>query len=157
MVLEQLCEDEAFTDFLYTKKFHGEVANGLIGKWQIIALKPQTFMNKSGASIQAIVNYYKIAPTDILVFQDDIDIDFGRIKLKFAGSAWWHNGVRDIENKLGTKDFWRLKLWVGRPAHPSHDIADYVLSKFSATEQKRRQDHEYDIRERVGLYLKNTG
>jgi PTH1 family peptidyl-tRNA hydrolase len=157
IALDQLCEAEGFTNFLGNKKFHGEVANGLLGKWQIIALKPQTFMNKSGQSVQAIMQYYQIEPHDILVLQDDIDLPFGAIKLKYGGSHGGHNGIRDLIAKLGTDKFRRLKIGIGRPVHPEHGVVDYVLNTFSGTDMQRFKDHEQDIRERVGSYLKNTG
>ena len=157
IVLDQLTDAEGFTNFLYQKKFSAEASNGLIGKRQIISAKPQTFMNKSGQPVQALINYYQIDTEDMLVFQDDIDLPFGKIKLKFGGSPWGHNGIKDITNKLWTDKFRRLKIWVGRPAHPEHDVVDYVLNTFSSTELKRFSDNEKEIRERVGDYLRNTG
>lgn len=156
IVLDQLCEAEWFTEFLANKKFHGMLANGLVGKRQIVALKPQTFMNKSGQAVQALLQYYKGDANDVLVFQDDIDLPFGAIKLKYGGSHGGHNGVRDMINKLGTQDFWRLKIWVGRPSHPDHDVVDYVLHPFSGTELKWFYDHEKELADRVMQYLKNT-
>ena len=157
LALDHLCTAEGFTDFLPNKKFHGEVANGLIGKWQIIALKPQTFMNKSGQAVQDIVQYYKLDVHDMLVIQDDIDLPFGALKLKYGGSAGGHNGIKNIIAKLGTEKFWRLKIGIGRPVHPEHDVVDYVLNVFSGTDLHWFTEHEKDIRDRIGDYLKNTG
>src|SRR5690606_24244155 len=108
-----------------------EIANGIIGKWQVIAIKPQTFVNKSGMSVYEVMNYYKIEPKDVLVFHDEIELPQGNIKLKFSGSAGGHNGIRDMIAKLGTDKFRKLKLGVGRPAHPEHQVSDYVLGEMS--------------------------
>jgi len=99
-VLDQLCEQEGFTTFLPQKKFQAEISNGIVGKRQVIAAKPQTFMNRSGQSVQELLHYYKIDPKDILIFQDDIDLDAGRIRLKFNGSSGGHNGIKDIVEKI---------------------------------------------------------
>ncbi len=130
MLLDQLCEDLKYTDFLYQKKFQAETATGLFAKRQVIAAKPQTFMNKSGQSIQAIMQYYKISQEDILIIHDDIDLPMGKTKLKYAGSHGGHNGIRDTIRALGTQDFRRLKIGVGRPAHADHYVSDYVLGSF---------------------------
>jgi len=157
LVLDQLCEQEGFTSFLPQKKFQAEVANGIVGKRQVIAAKPQTFMNRSGTSVQEIMHYYKIEPKDILIFQDDIDLDAGKIRLKFNWASGGHNGIKDIVEKIGTDKFWRLKFGVGRPTHPEHDVSDHVLGGMSSTEKKYRRDQASSIREKVEEYLKNTG
>ncbi len=156
-VLDQLCEQEGFTTFLPQKKFQAEISNGIVGKRQVIAAKPQTFMNRSGQSVQELLHYYKIDPKDILIFQDDIDLDAGRIRLKFNGSSGGHNGIKDIVEKIWTDKFRRLKFWVGRPTHPEHDVSDHVLGWMSSTEKKYRRDQNHAVREKVEEYLKNTG
>lgn len=156
LALEQLCEAEWFTPFLPNKKFFGYVANGMLDKWQIIAFEPQNFMNKSGKPVQQIFQYYKVEYNDILIIQDDIDLPFGQIKLKFAGSSGGHNGIKDIQATLGTDRFRRLKIGIGRPEHAWYSVTDYVLSNFSSAEMKWFASHEKEIRERIGDYLKNT-
>ncbi|USN55589.1 MAG: hypothetical protein H6765_03190 [Candidatus Peribacteria bacterium] len=81
--MEQFCEDHDFTKFLLQQKFAAEVANGTVGKRQVMAVKPLTYMNKSGEAVQRIVDFYKIPVQDILVLQDEIDLQFGHIKLKY--------------------------------------------------------------------------
>lgn len=157
LLLEALCAQEWFTDFLYQKKFDAEMCTGTLGKRQILAAKPQTFMNRSGNSVREIMQFYKINAEDVLLFHDEIDIAFGAIKLKFNGSAAWHNGIKDIYGKTGSTWFRRLKLGVGRPDHPWFSVSDYVLGNFTATELKWRRDHEKDVFQRVEEYLKNTG
>ncbi len=127
MIIDKLAEVYGWTDFLEQKKFAGDVSTGMVDKRQVIVLKPQTFMNKSGKSVQAVMQFYKIAPQDILVVHDDIDLEVGKIKLKYAGSHGGHNGIRDIVAQCGTEEFWRLKLGIGRPEDPRHDIVEYVL------------------------------
>jgi PTH1 family peptidyl-tRNA hydrolase len=157
IALEQLCSSEWCTNFLYQKKFFADTATWLVGKRQIIAAIPQTYMNKSWQSISSLASYYNINPNDILVLQDDIDLPFWKLKLKFGGSHGGHNGIRDTISRLWTEKFWRLKIWVWRPSHPWQDVVEYVLQNFSSTEQKWLRDHEPAIREKVGAYLKNTG
>jgi len=157
IALEQLCAAEWCTNFLYQNKFFSETATWLIGKRQIIAALPQTYMNKSWQSVSALVQYYWMDTNDILVLQDDIDLPFWKMKLKYGGSHWGHNGIRDIVSKLWTEKFWRLKIGVWRPTHPEQDVVSYVLEKFSSSEQKRFRDHEPAIREKIWAYLKNTG
>ena len=79
-MLDQVCAEYWFTEFMMNSKFHGHVSAWTIGKWSIIAVKPQTYMNKSGTSVASIAQYYGISPNDICVFQDDIDMEFWKIK-----------------------------------------------------------------------------
>lgn len=108
--------------FLYKKKFDAdEVAIGASTR----LLKPQTFMNNSGMSVLAAAHFYRIAPPNILVVHDEVDLAVGVVKLKLGGGNAGHNGLRDISQRLGCNDFWRVRIGVGRPTHG--EINNYVL------------------------------
>ncbi len=100
----------------------------------ILVAKPQTFMNRSGESVQALMAFYKIQKEKILVIHDDIDQAFGALRFHKNRGHGGQNGVRSITELLGSKDFSRLKMGVGRPDHPDFDIGDYVLSAFAKEE-----------------------
>jgi PTH1 family peptidyl-tRNA hydrolase len=108
---------------------------------EVLFAKPQTFMNKSGDSVRALMDFYKIALEQLLVVHDDIDQGFGAIKIHKNRGAGGHNGLKSINENLGSQDYIRLKLGVGRPADPRMDVASYVLQSFAATEQN--QLHEF--------------
>jgi len=101
---------------------------------EIIIAKPQTFMNLSGESVQALMHFYKIPKEKLLVVHDDIDQAFGSLRFHKNRGHGGQNGVRSISQVLGTQDYARLKMGVGRPSHPGFDIADYVLGNFSKEE-----------------------
>lgn len=105
-----------------------------VGDDATLFVAPTTYMNQSGQAVRATLDYYRLDLTDMLVVHDDIDLDFGRLRLQVAGGSGGHNGVRSLEQHLGTNDFSRLKVGVGRPP-PSTDPADYVLQLFSAVER----------------------
>lgn len=111
-------------------KFNAEVAETSINNQKTILLSPLTFMNLSGQSVQAAVDFYKLPLTDILVICDDINLDAGRLRFRPGGSAGGQNGLKDIINRLGSREFGRLRVGVGRPP-ANWDVADYVLGKFS--------------------------
>jgi PTH1 family peptidyl-tRNA hydrolase len=111
-------------------KFHGTVASSLVGGNKVILLKPQTFMNKSGLSVSSIARYFKIELEEILVAHDELDLSSGVVRLKKGGGHAGHNGLRDIIASLGGKDFYRLRLGIGRP-NPGKNVADFVLSDLS--------------------------
>ena len=124
--------------FASEKKFFGQIARGSGDKSEVRALKPQTFMNLSGQSVVAVAKFYDIAPDAILVAHDELDLDAGDIKLKFAGGHAGHNGLRDIQAKLGTGDYWRLRIGIGHPrdgASPQQPVADWVLNRPRRDEQ----------------------
>lgn len=103
---------------------------------KVIFAKPQTFMNLSGEAVLPLVKFYKIPPCNIIVIHDDIDLEFGRIKLKFSGGNAGHNGLKDIDKNIGN-DYHRIRIGVGRPEkNLNQSIADYVLSDFSIEEQQ---------------------
>ena len=103
---------------------------------RILLVQPQTYMNLSGAAVSALATYYKIKPERILVIFDDISLPVGRIRIRRDGSAGGHNGIKSIIQSLGTDKFPRVKVGVGAKPHPDYDLADWVLSKFSAQEEK---------------------
>ena len=102
---------------------------------ELVLASPNTFMNDSGRAVGSLRSYYKIDSEDLLVLHDDIDMAFGRLRLQKAGGSGGHNGIRSLEQHLGTKDFWRLKLGVGRPPG-NQDPAQYVLRRFTKDERQ---------------------
>lgn len=126
----------------FESKFHGTIASIKIANHKCYLFIPTTFMNNSGQAVCAVAKFYKIAPQHILVAHDEIDLPAGTIRLKFAGGHGGHNGLRDIFKALGTQDFYRLRIGVGRPKH-SDEVIDYVLKKPSKSEQTQI-DHAID-------------
>ena len=103
---------------------------------KLLLLKPQTFMNLSGRSILQLSAFFKIPPQRIIVLFDDISLPPGRLRIRANGSAGGHNGIKSIIQELGSQDFPRFKIGVGAKPHPDYDLADWVLSAFSAAEEK---------------------
>jgi PTH1 family peptidyl-tRNA hydrolase len=110
-------------------KFNGKYTKTTINDEEVIFLEPQTYMNNSGESVQAIMKFYKIDINDILVIQDDLDMEIGKIKLKEKSSSGGHNGIKSIEECLGTDNYKRLKIGISN--NKDIDTKDYVLGKFS--------------------------
>lgn len=108
-------------------KFHGLAARGQLHGHEVFLLKPQTFMNVSGRGVGALAQFYKIAPAEILVVHDELDLPPGSAKLKLGGGHGGHNGLKDIIAHLGTKDFWRLRLGIGHPGERS-EVSNFVLN-----------------------------
>lgn len=121
------------------KKHKALCGRGVIEGQKVLLLKPQTFMNLSGESIRAAADYYKIAPEEMIVIYDDISLDPGQLRIRLKGSAGGHNGIKNIIANLGTQDFPRIKVGVGAKP-PRMDLADYVLSRFGAGEQKLMEE-----------------
>lgn len=105
-----------------------------VGADKVYLLKPQTYMNKSGDALVKMAHYYKIMAEEILVIHDELDFDFAVVRLKKGGGHAGHNGLRDIIQKLGSRDFYRLRVGIGRPP-AGWKVADYVLSVLSPDEQ----------------------
>ncbi|MCY7370535.1 MAG: aminoacyl-tRNA hydrolase [Polaromonas sp.] len=110
------------------KTCFGQVARLSIGGHSVWLLKPLTFMNLSGKSVGALARFFKIAPEEILVAHDELDIVPGQVKLKFGGSHAGHNGLRDLHAQLGTGDYWRLRLGIGHPGVKA-EVINWVLKK----------------------------
>lgn len=114
-------------------KFDAHFDTGRVGEHQVVLLKPQTFMNRSGKSVQAAANFYDIAPDKIIVLHDEIDLKPAQLRLKSGGGHGGHNGLRDIIKMLGSRDFLRVRLGIGRPKFG--DVSDYVLGRFTRIEK----------------------
>ena len=113
-------------------KFKGLLTTGNIADKKVYAIKPLTFMNNSGICIRELIEYFKIDAQDVIVFHDDLDVEFGKIKTKFGGSSAGHNGVSSIDKFIG-KDYSRVRIGIGKPKN-SMEVADYVLQNFNDDE-----------------------
>lgn len=130
----QVIENLSFANSLtWQAKFKGEYADYSIEREKVFFLKPKTYMNKSGESVQPFMHFFKIKVDEILVVHDDIELDFGVVGFKNGGGLGGHNGLRSIASSLGTRDFKRFRLGISRPTHD--DVTSYVLGKFSQDEQ----------------------
>lgn len=121
------------------KKHRALCGRGAIEGQKVVLMKPQTFMNLSGESIRAAVDFYKVDPEDIIIIYDDISLEPGQLRIRLKGSAGGHNGIKNIIAHLGTQEFPRIKVGIGAKP-PRMDLADYVLSRFSRGEQKLMDD-----------------
>jgi len=155
MFLDTIKKDFSFPEFEFNKKFNAAISvssNSLLlysgeaclsgrqggrrpDEGKIILLKPQTFMNNSGQSVQAILDFYKLTPENILVVHDDLDIELGKYKLVEDSRAAGHNGVQNIIDQLATQKFKRIRIGI-KPAEPPHDTADFVMKDFSKEEKE---------------------
>jgi peptidyl-tRNA hydrolase, PTH1 family len=116
-------------------KFSGQLAQVRLGDVKLALLKPETFMNDSGRSVAAAASFFKVEPESLLVVHDEVDLEPGRVQARAGGGLAGHNGLRSLAQALGTQEFLRLRLGVGRPARGDpRPIADYVLSPFEPQE-----------------------
>lgn len=132
--VDELARSEKL-DFRSEAKFHGLAVHGQLHGHEVFLLKPQTFMNVSGRAVGALAQFYKIAPAEILVAHDELDLAPGVARLKMGGGHGGHNGLKDIIAHLGTKDFWRLRLGIGHPGDRA-EVVNYVLN------DPRREERE---------------
>lgn len=121
------------------RKHKALCGRGVIEGQKVVLMKPQTFMNLSGESIRAAVDFYKVEPEDIIIIYDDVSLEPGQLRIRLKGSAGGHNGIKNIIAHLGTQEFPRIKVGVGEKP-PRMDLAAYVLSRFSQGEQKLMDD-----------------
>jgi PTH1 family peptidyl-tRNA hydrolase len=116
------------------EKFSCLLSNVTFKDCNVLLCKPTTYMNLSGISVQSLCNYYKIPTKDVIVIQDDLDMKFGKIRVKISNSSGGHNGIKSISQKIGN-NYLRCKIGIGRPVENKMEISDYVLSKMSSLEQ----------------------
>jgi PTH1 family peptidyl-tRNA hydrolase len=150
MVVDQI--SEVFSIAFVKQKFDTIFARGSIDGVEVILAKPMAFMNRSGPQVQKIAGYYRILSEDMLVVHDDIDLAFGRIKIKEKGGDGGHKGVRSIIDAFGGGNFVRLRIGVGRP-EAGISAADYVLGKFTIKEKKLLHRIITEARDAVGTIL----
>ena len=117
----------------WKSKFKGEFCDAEIKGKKITFLKPMTYMNLSGESVQPLAAFYKISPPEVLVIHDELDIPFGQVHFKMGGGLAGHNGLKSIAEHLGTDNFARMRIGIGRPVHGS--VADWVLAPFAKDQQ----------------------
>lgn len=123
----------------WSSKFNGDYAKLLLREQNLHFIKPHTYMNLSGVSVGELCVFYKIPSSSLLVVHDEVELPLATISLKYSGGLAGHNGLRSIKDTLGSQDFWRLRIGIGRPAPKTEkniDMATYVLSRFSADEEE---------------------
>ena len=125
--------NQAFSLSKQKPKFKGLLTTGNIGNKKVYAIKPVTFMNKSGICIRELIEYFKIDSENVIVFHDDLDVNFGKIKAKFGGSSAGHNGIESIDKFIG-KDYSRIRIGIGKP-NGNGDAVEHVLKDFDEEEK----------------------
>jgi peptidyl-tRNA hydrolase, PTH1 family len=134
MVMDELARRR---DASFKSKFSGRIGETRVEEARVALLKPETYMNESGRSISAAARYFKVVPEHVLVVHDDVDLGVGRLQARAGGGLAGHNGLRSIAQALGTPDFMRLRIGVGRPGRgDQRDVADFVLAPFEAHEDR---------------------
>mgnify|MGYP001476818159 FL=1 len=132
-------------------KFKGLLTTGIIEEKKVYAIKPLTFMNSSGICIKELIEYFKINVKDVFVFHDDMDIDLGKVKVKFGGNSAGHNGIDSIDKNIG-KNYSRVRIGIGRPIKNSEG-ADHVLENFSIDEKDGVEEVTKNIIESLSILI----
>jgi PTH1 family peptidyl-tRNA hydrolase len=153
MAMDLLHEEIASQDkWSKSSKLQGEI----IKTDTLLLLKPTTYMNLSGKAVKAAQQMYKIETKDIWILHDDLDLELGRIKIQIGGSAAGHNGIKSIIESLGTKEFIRWRIGIGRPPNELMDSADFVLDKFTESEKATVSDTVHKVIESISYASQNT-
>lgn len=161
LILDLLAEEEKLA-WSNDVRFGGHVAKGSIMGVSSVLLKPMTFMNRSGFSVSAIIRYLKIMPKEVIVFHDDIDLPYGKVRAREGGGHGGHNGIRSIIAETGSSDFYRIKLGVGRPegeaANKFEAVSSWVLGRMSESDlQTLRKSMFADAKLRLkGIFEKSV-
>ncbi len=132
MAVDRIAQRHGFTP--WRQRFKGWIAEGTLGGSKVLALKPATYMNASGESVQAAAGFFKVAPVDITAFHDELDLIPGKVRIKRGGGAAGHNGLRSMDRCLGTPDYWRVRLGIGHPGHKDK-VTGHVLGDFAKVDQ----------------------
>lgn len=150
--LEYLAQQHSL-DFR-AQRAKARLAEGQIGGHRVVLAMPQTFMNLSGQAVSSLRGWYKIDPTqELLVIYDDLDLPFGKLRMRQRGSAGTHNGMKSLVGQLGSQDFPRLRVGIGQPP-PQWDAKDYVLGRFTPEEQQELPDIYKRVADAIELTLR---
>jgi PTH1 family peptidyl-tRNA hydrolase len=128
MAVDRIAARHGFST--WRQRFKGLVAEGSVGGERVLALKPMTYMNDSGASVQPAAGFFKLEPGDITAFHDELDLAPGKVRVKRGGGAAGHNGLRSMDRLLGTPEYWRVRLGIGHPGHKDR-VTGHVLGDFA--------------------------
>lgn len=151
MILDHIADNyPAFSGF--RSKFQGETTEGRLNGQKVVLLKPTTYMNNSGQSVAQAAKFYKIDPNKVLVFHDELDLKPGEVRIKQGGGNAGHNGLKSIQAHLGTPDFWRARIGIGRPQHKGQ-VSNFVLDDFSKAEWEWLEPLVDVISDNVGIVL----
>ena len=134
-VVELLATRAGGGKFSRHRKANADVLEGRLGERRVVLANPRTYMNLSGGPVAGLLQYYSVPLEDLVVVHDELDLDFGVVRLKRGGGEGGHNGLRSVSSSVGSKDYLRVRLGIGRPPG-RQDPADYVLKRFSAVEGK---------------------
>jgi PTH1 family peptidyl-tRNA hydrolase len=132
-LVADILSDRIGSGFKVHKKSGAAVATGLLGGRSVVLAKPRCYMNESGRQVSPLAKFYSVPPADVVVIHDELDIDFGRIRLKVGGGVAGHNGLRSVASALGTNDFQRVRIGIGRPPGRMEGAA-FVLANFTNAE-----------------------
>ncbi len=132
MAIDAIARRHGFTP--WRQRFKGWVAEGTVGSTRVLALKPGTYMNASGESVQPAAAFYKLPPEAITAFHDELDLAPGKVRVKLAGGAAGHNGLRSMDKVLGTPGYWRVRLGIGHPGDKAR-VHGHVLGDFGKDDQ----------------------
>lgn len=150
MAADAIAAQNGFPSF--RRKFDGDMAEGRIGNEKAVILKPMTYMNNSGQSVQQAARFFKVTPNRVMVFHDELDLPPFKVKVKKGGGNGGHNGLKSIDAHLNTNDYWRVRLGIGHPGDKDR-VTGYVLGNFSKEEQKILPDFLEDVAKYVPLLL----
>lgn len=132
MAVDRIAARHGFSP--WRQRFKGWIAEGTMGGAKVMALKPGTYMNASGESVQAAAAFFKLDPADITAFHDELDLIAGKTRIKRGGGAAGHNGLRSMDRCLGTPEYWRVRLGIGHPGHKDK-VTGHVLGDFAKVDQ----------------------
>ena len=153
MAVDDIVQQYSFGN--YRSKFRGQVADGVIRGQRILVLKPETFMNESGRSVQKAMRFYKIAPRNVIVAHDELDLAFGKLRFRTGGGLAGHNGLLSIQNYIGA-DFSRIRIGIGHPGRKEL-VNSHVLSDFSSAERQLVRSILGGISESIGSLVDGNG
>jgi peptidyl-tRNA hydrolase, PTH1 family len=139
-------------NWVLKKDLKSYISTGRLGESRVLAIKPTTFMNLSGEAVQAVASFYKVSPEHIIVIHDELDIDFGTIRLRTGGSSAGHNGIKSITQTIG-EDYGRVRIGIGPKQPAKIDSKDFVLQKFSDAEQANLPNLDREVTAILNEYI----